>query len=141
MTGASASQNDTASVQTPPFPKDRNLDLALLRELAGSAQHPRYMPALVDCFRREGGQLLRDLRDTFHRGDIAQSRALLHRLKGMSSSIGALTVARLCHQTLATPDTQLKGSGGLLIDKLSSVHREAGDALDRFLAGSLLLKP
>lgn len=114
------------------------LDYALLKELAQSAQHPDYLPQLVACFREEGARLLRQLRDAFRNKDIAGSRALLHRLQGMSGSIGAKPVALLCHDTLASPDAHLCAYAATLTEQLYRLHREAAAALENFLTGTSL---
>jgi len=121
------------------------LDYALLKELAQSAQYPDYLPRLVDCFRTQGAQLLRQLQDAFRDQDIAQSRALLHRLQGMSGAIGAMPVAHLCSDTLASPDIHLAGYANSLLEQLHNLHHEAAAGLEKFLsdmspAGSVQLQ-
>jgi two-component system sensor histidine kinase RpfC len=110
------------------------VDYDLLKELTQSAQHPDYFPGLIACFKKEGGQLLRQLRHELRNGDIGGSRALLHRLKGMSSAIGANTIATLCHNKLNAPDTELRRSAGALIEQLIRLHRETADALESYLS-------
>jgi two-component system sensor histidine kinase RpfC len=109
------------------------LNYTLLQELAMSAQHPEYMTSLVACFKKDGGQLLGELSKILQGGDLSGGRALLHRLKGMSSAIGADAIAELCGETLASSDECLCSSRHALVDRLSRLHDEAGEALERFL--------
>lgn len=109
------------------------LDYPLLQELVRSAQQPDYLPRLVDCFRTQGRQLLDHLRNALRDHDIAQSRALLHRLQGMSGAIGARPVAQLCTDTLAFPDIHLRSYAGSLIEQLHNLHHEAAAGLERFV--------
>jgi two-component system sensor histidine kinase RpfC len=121
--------------------QERHMDYALLRELALSAQHPGYLTGLITCFKKDGGQLLRELGATLQAGDLAGSRALLHRLKGMSAAIGAEAVARLCRETLSATDNDLMTSWRALVKQLSRSHTEAAEDLDHFLAGKPLGGP
>jgi hypothetical protein len=99
------------------------------------------MKTLISCFKKDGGQLLRELKNAVSAGDVPCCRALLHRLKGMSSTIGAVAVARLCQDTLTTSDSQLKRSGHLLVEYLGGLHHDAAGALDRFLVGGVHAQP
>jgi len=110
------------------------IDYALLRELARCAQNPDYLASLATCFKSEGGQLLESLRDALHTMDFENSRALLHRLKGMSSTIGANPIATLCHNKLNAPDTELRTSASALMEQLFRLHRETADALESYLS-------
>jgi two-component system sensor histidine kinase RpfC len=110
------------------------LDYKLLMELAQSAQHPNYMPRLVACFKRDGGQLLGQLRYALRDENMTESRALLHRLKGMSGAIGAYAIATLCHENLTSPDTELRVSANVLLKQLFHLHGETTKLLERYLA-------
>ncbi len=111
------------------------LDYKLLIELAQSAQHPNYMPQLVACFKKDGGQLLGQLRYALRDENMAESRALLHRLKGMSGAIGAYPIATLCHENLMSPDTELRDSASVLMKQLFHLHAETTKLLERYLSG------
>ena len=114
--------------------KRNEIDYALLQELAQSAQHPNYMPRLVACFKRDGGQLLGQLRYALRDENMTESRALLHRLKGMSGAIGAYAIETLCHENLTSPDTELRVSANVLLKQLFHLHGETTELLERYLA-------
>ena len=116
--------------------RPERIDYALLEELTNSAQRPDYLASLVTCFKREGGQLLEELGHAFRAGDLDNSRALLHRLKGMSGAIGADRITNLCHDKLAIPNTELCRSANALTDQLRHLHHETADALERYLSDS-----
>ena len=78
--------------------------------------------------------MLESLRDALHTMDFENSRALLHRLKGMSSTIGANPIATLCHNKLNAPDTDLRTSASALMEQLFRLHRETADALESYLS-------
>jgi two-component system sensor histidine kinase RpfC len=120
--------------------QDRELDLNLLRELSWSAQEPDYLPKLVDCFERDGDLLLREIRETLHAEDALRCRALLHRFKGMSSSIGAASLADQCGRTLALSDADLI-CGNSLLDEIASLHKETSMALEHFTRNCHELPP
>ena len=109
-------------------------DYNLLMELAQSAQHPDYMPRLIACFKKDGRQLLRQLRYALRDEDITESRALLHRLKGMSGAIGADSIATLCDEKLMSPDTELSVSASVLMKTLFHLHAETTKLLERYLS-------
>jgi HPt (histidine-containing phosphotransfer) domain-containing protein len=121
--------------------KRDEIDYALLNELAQSAQHPNYMPRLVACFKRDGGQLLGQLRNTLRDENMTESRALLHRLKGMSGAIGAYPIATLCHENLMSPDTELRVSASALMKRLFHLHGETTKLLERYLGDMLSTTP
>jgi CheY-like chemotaxis protein len=113
--------------------KRTEIDYALLQELAQSAQHPNYIPRLVACFKKDGEQLLEQLRYALRDENMTKSRALLHRLKGMSGAIGAHPIATLCHENLMSSDTELRVSASVLMKKLFHLHGETMKLLERYL--------
>jgi len=134
VTSANAAQNKQPVCGLLYTHKRDEIDYALLHELAHSAQHPNYMPRLVACFKRDGEQLLGQLRYALRDENMTESRALLHRLKGMSGAIGAYPIATLCHENLMSPDTELRVSASVLMKRLFHLHGETTKLLERYLA-------
>lgn len=63
----------------------------------------------------------------------------------MSGAIGAMPVAHLCSDTLASPDIHLAGYANSLLEQLHNLHHEAAAGLEKFLsdmspAGSVQLQ-
>ncbi len=135
VTNAHPAQEQLPTCNPPSRHPSGEIDYALLQELAQSAQHPDYLASLATCFKTEGGQLLEELRSALRAEDLDNSRALLHRLKGMSGTIGANPIATLCHDKLAIPDIQLRASATALTEQLFRLHQETAEALEHFLSG------
>jgi two-component system sensor histidine kinase RpfC len=108
------------------------LDYALLRELAQTGRHPDYVDTLVSCFKRDGERLLTNLGEAFKLDNLVDSRSLLHRLKGMSGSIGACKMASACQDGLALSDTELSAAANRLTSSLFELHTESAALLDTF---------
>ena len=135
VTSANTAQ-EKQTLREPLSTHERSeIDYSLLHELTQSAQHPNYMSQLVACFKKDGGKLLGQLRYALRDENMTESRALLHRLKGMSGAIGAYPIATLCHENLMSPDTQLRISANALMKELFRLHRETTKLLDRYLSG------
>jgi CheY-like chemotaxis protein len=114
------------------------LDHDLLRELEACGQSPDYLASLVACFEHEGSELLQELGRALEVKNATRIRTLLHKLKGMSSSIGARAMATMCGDTLSSSDEQLTDSGQALIDKLWSLYRDSNHQLNRLISGKLM---
>jgi two-component system sensor histidine kinase RpfC len=108
------------------------LDYALLRELAQTGRHPDYVDTLVSCFKRDGERLLTNLGEAFKLDNLVDSRSLLHRLKGMSGSIGACKMASACQDGLSLSDTELSAAANRLTSSLFELHTESAALLDTF---------
>ena len=108
------------------------IDYDLLRELAETGRRPDYIEALVACFEEEGNQLLGGLRHAFSVNQIVESRSLLHRLKGMCSSIGARRMAAVCQDSLELSDTELNASANTITATLNQLHTDSTLMLGKF---------
>ncbi len=113
-------------------PAQSLLDYELLHELDETGQRPDYVATLVSCFKQEGKQLLCDLRHAFKSNEIGDSRSLLHRLKGMSGSIGACEMAAVCQQGLTLPDDELSAAADEITTALLKLHNESAALLHTF---------
>ncbi|MEN8761555.1 MAG: ATP-binding protein, partial [Thiogranum sp.] len=113
-------------------PTQSLLDYELLHELDGTGRRADYVATLVSCFNQEGKQLLRDLRHAFHSNEIGDSRSLLHRLKGMSGSIGACEMAAVCQKGLTLPDDELSAAADEITTALLQLHNDSAALLDSF---------
>jgi two-component system sensor histidine kinase RpfC len=134
ITCANSAQKELPSCEPQSTGGGGEIDYALLHELAQSAQRPDYLASLVTCFKSEGEKLLQDLRTALHTADFENGRALLHRLKGMSSAIGANPIAALCHDKLMSPDTELRITASGLMEQLFRLHHWTADALEAYLS-------
>lgn len=101
------------------------LDYKLLQELAEIGRQPDYIANLVTCFKQEGTQLLQGLRHTFKLNKLEDSRNLLHRLKGMCSSIGARDMASICQECLTLSDDELHASAHTITTILLRKHNDS----------------
>lgn len=114
----------------------RILDYDLLRELAASGRRPDYVNTLVECFGRDGGRLIAELERLYKAHDQDACRALLHRLKGMSATIGAVAMESLCGEMLAAFDTGRQLTLEELKQMLHRMHRDTMALLEAFTASS-----
>ena len=110
------------------------LDYGVLYELGAAGRRADYIPSLVQCFKQDGERLLEALREASGARDISASRMLLHRMKGMSGSIGAGALAAFCHDMLSLPDERLRRSVPDIAEALSRLHCETVALLDGFIA-------
>ncbi len=108
------------------------LDYTLLNELARTGRRPDYMASLVSCFRREGDNLLKGLGQALQLNNLVGGRALLHRLKGMSGSIGASEMASACQDGLSLSDAELSATANSLTSSLLELHSDSALQLDAF---------
>jgi two-component system sensor histidine kinase RpfC len=108
------------------------LDYVLLHELAETGRRPDYVATLVSCFKQDGELLLRGLRHAFKLNRIGDGRALLHRLKGMSGSIGAREMAAVCQEGLTLSDAELSASANSITTALFQLHSDSAVLLDTF---------
>jgi CheY-like chemotaxis protein len=113
------------------------LDYAVLQELSETGRRADYVPKLAACFKQEGKQLLHGLQHAFHSHKITDGRSILHRLKGMCGSIGAIEMATLCEQSLTLSDTELSASATRIIDVLYQLHKDSAVLLDVFSDSSV----
>jgi two-component system sensor histidine kinase RpfC len=113
------------------------LDYELLHELAETGRRPDYVATLVSCFKQDGEQLLSGLRHAFQLNRIGDGRALLHRLKGMSGSIGACEMAAVCHEGLTLSDAELSAAANTITTALFQLHSDSAALLDTFSDSSV----
>jgi two-component system sensor histidine kinase RpfC len=123
---------DTSYAKCAAAAKPQLVDYTLLHELHVSSQGPHYIRNLVSCFKNEGIHLLEQLRQSSRANDTVTSRGLFHRLQGMSCSIGANAVARLCHDILTLSDTHLLSEAEEFLDTLFQLHDETANLLDNY---------
>jgi CheY-like chemotaxis protein len=108
------------------------LDYQRLRELAQTGRHANYVETLVSCFKRDGEKLLTGLGQAFKLDNLVDGRSLLHRLKGMSGSIGACKMASACQDGLSLSDAELSAAANRLTSSLLELHTESAALLDTF---------
>jgi CheY-like chemotaxis protein len=108
------------------------LDYQRLRELAQTGRHANYLETLVSCFKRDGEKLLTGLGQAFKLDNLVDGRSLLHRLKGMSGSIGACKMASACQDGLSLSDAELSAAANRLTSSLFELHTESAALLDAF---------
>ena len=108
------------------------LDYRVLRELSQMGWQADYVPSLVRCFEQDGSELVEAVREATGRRDIPASRMLLHRMKGMSSTIGARALAGFCHELLSMPDEHLRRFVPHVAGVLGRLHQDTLVCLDRF---------
>jgi len=108
------------------------LDYVLLHELSETGQQPDYVATLIACFKREGKHLLRGLNHAFKLSETADSRTLLHRLKGMCGSIGAREMAAVCQESLSLSDAELCASANKITTALFQLYNDSAVLLDTF---------
>jgi two-component system sensor histidine kinase RpfC len=113
------------------------LDYELLHELAETGRRPDYVATLVSCFKQDGEQLLSGLRHAFQLNRIGDGRALLHRLKGMSGSIGACEMAAVCQEGLTLSDAELSAAANTITTALFQLHSDSAALLDTFSDSSV----
>ena len=113
------------------------LDYAFLHEIAETGQQPNYIATLAACFKQEGKQLLHGIRHAFNLNEIGDSRALLHRLKGMCGSIGAHGMAAVCQEVLTLSDAELSAAANEITTALSRLHNDSAVLLDTFSDSSI----
>jgi two-component system sensor histidine kinase RpfC len=126
---------------TPTAPERGLLDYSFLQELTETGRRLDYVATLVLCFKQEGEHLLRGLRHAFSLNELADSRTLLHRLKGMCGSIGAREMAAICQESLALSDAELCASADKITKALLQLHKDSARLLDTFSESVLSNNP
>jgi CheY-like chemotaxis protein len=126
---------------TPTAPEQGLLDYSLLHELTETGRRLDYVATLVLCFKQEGEHLLGGLRHAFSLNEFADSRTLLHRLKGMCGSIGAREMAAICQESLTLSDAELCASADKITKALLQLHKDSARLLDTFSESVLSNNP
>lgn len=95
---------------------------------------PRFdVSRLVALYRQHANELLEKLYLALQRHDTDDIHHLAHALKGTSSTLGGLSVARLCAHIQYEPPPTDPRELRLLIDRLRTEHARFLDALARHL--------
>lgn len=110
------------------------LDYALLRELQLTSRHKDYITSLVKCFEDDGGTLIKELGVKLDNDDHAAAHTVLHRLKGMSATIGAAAFANACKLAMQPGTNDDLALPPDLHEQLSSLHKASVNALYAFAA-------
>lgn len=98
--------------------------LAKLRRLQ-TAKAPQFFAELVDLYIDDVGKLRVELRERAGAGDWARVSAIAHRMKSASATVGAMTVASLCHDL----EHAEAGAAPDLVDRLDAALDAAVAAL------------
>jgi len=90
--------NRAAQVNATPSLARGNLDAEILnsyRELTNEGDND-FLNEVIDIFLENTPPLIHDLKNAVHAGDTRVFQKLAHKLKGSSSNLGALSMAKLC---------------------------------------------
>lgn len=98
-----------------PAPIDQNT-LQSLREMMGRDEIEG-MKELLDCYLTDAPTLLQEMRSALASENLTLLNRAAHTLKASSASLGALTLATLCH------DVEIACEAGLLRDGSDKMHR------------------
>lgn len=133
----SRSRGEQVTVDLPVAKKDSvpTADLTKLAELASLSHEPKFLEELVHSFLRDGAQLLEEIRDAHHHGEILRVKDVSHALKGSAASLGATRLYETAEKLNDMSMSQFHDQGAELIgqaeDDFSMVSAELKTYLEQ----------
>jgi two-component system sensor histidine kinase RpfC len=132
VTGVIPLSSSEIRASTQPLPADDLLDYELLRQIKLSSNRKDYLASLVSCLNHEGGGLIEEIGQALKNKDAKTTQSLLHRLKGMSASIGAVSLSSACRNAMEYNTEEPRISPSELYDLLSALHKSSVTSLYNF---------